>query len=121
MNSVYFRLVNKTTICLKSKPSFLFIDLPTLPKGVLSLSLINVASCLQDDFHVKISDFNLLSENERLEQLSGGWNYIGFKVSSQNFELAKYYSKQIASTSNKTKLVFGGEFPSYAKSVHLLL
>jgi hypothetical protein len=43
----------------KESESIILIDLPTFPKGVISLSLLAVAGSLSRSYAVKIVDLNL--------------------------------------------------------------
>ena len=89
----------------------LLLDLPTFPKGVLSLSLLSVAGCLRADFDVKIIDLNI-DEFDPASLRSVETIAVGMKVTSQNFLIAKELSDSIKSMCPQIKIVWGGEFPT---------
>ena len=68
----------------------ILIDLPTFPKGVVSLSLLSVGGCLSKAFDVKVFDLNI----EPLPPFNEVTMY-GMKVSSQNFKYAIELTKSL--------------------------
>ncbi len=90
----------------------ILIDLPTLPKGFVTLSLPTVDAALSRYFHVEMFDLNLLKFDDidfSKYQDAVAW---GFKVSSQNVKLAISYSNQLKKIFPETKIMWGGEFTS---------
>ena len=88
-------------------------DLPTFPKGVLSLSLINVASSLSKNFKVEITDLNFINPVGYLEKQNfSGVKVFGMKVSIQNFTYAKDISARLKRKYPRATILWGGELPS---------
>ncbi len=99
----------------KTLPEILLIDLPTFPKGTLSLSLFAVGAALKNNFSIRYLDINLQHPDEvlkDLEKLLGETAIVGIKVSSQNFQIAKELSARIKECAPKIKVLWGGEFPT---------
>jgi radical SAM superfamily enzyme YgiQ (UPF0313 family) len=94
-----------------SRKCILLIDLPTFPKGVISLSLLTVASCLSEDYDVSIDDLNIIGYNDYELSIPNAVMY-GLKVSSQNVKQAISLSKKIKAAFPDSKLIWGGELPS---------
>lgn len=94
-----------------SKGHALLIDLPTFPKGVMSLSLLSVASCLSGRYEISIDDLNIIGFQNYEPSIAGAAMY-GMKVSSQNINQAIALSHQIKTRHPDAKLVWGGELPS---------
>jgi len=93
------------------KRNILLLDLPTFPKGVISLSLLNVASCLQGKYNVLIEDLNILgveSYKPNIEYPA----FIGLKVSSQSIVYATNVTKEIRLLFPSIPVVWGGELPT---------
>jgi radical SAM superfamily enzyme YgiQ (UPF0313 family) len=93
------------------KKSVLLFDLPTYPKGILSLSLLSVASCLKNDFNVEIVDLNI-EEYDTVHFSKSDYGFVGLKVSSQNFKIASELTQKIKAANNSIKVIWGGEFPT---------
>jgi radical SAM superfamily enzyme YgiQ (UPF0313 family) len=94
------------------KDIYLF-DLPTYPKGVVSLSLPLVAAYLQKDFNPHIIDLNFYPPGYYQQvRFSPGTIMFGLKVSSQNINEAKTLSQWLRDKYPGTKIVWGGELPS---------
>lgn len=92
---------------------FLLIDLPTFPKGTLSLSLITVAAALKNDFDLLYFDLNFSEDNRKLSELSlSAVSFAGLKVSSQNFTIAKEMSASLRKQNPDIKIIWGGELPT---------
>jgi radical SAM superfamily enzyme YgiQ (UPF0313 family) len=91
--------------------NIILIDLPTFPKGVISLSLLSVASCLSKSYPVKIVDLNFIDYNEYCPTEKNVVMF-GLKVSSQNFQQAIILSKKLKSLSPSSNIFWGGELPS---------
>jgi radical SAM superfamily enzyme YgiQ (UPF0313 family) len=88
-------------------------DPPTFPKGVLSLSLINVASSLSRDFIVEIADLNFTDPTEYLNSRNfNGVMVFGLKVSGQNFNYAKDISAKLKQRYPRARILWGGELPT---------
>ena len=88
-------------------------DLPTFPKGVLSLSLINVASCLATEFNVRIIDLNFSDPHAYIEKNDlSGISVFGLKVSSQNFDFAIQISNRLKTKYPSASILWGGELPT---------
>jgi radical SAM superfamily enzyme YgiQ (UPF0313 family) len=93
------------------KRNILLLDLPTFPKGVISLSLLNVASCLQGQYNVLIEDLNILGvESYKLNIENPA--FIGLKVSSQSVAYATKVTKEIRLLFPSVPVVWGGELPT---------
>jgi len=91
----------------EKRGQIILIDLPTFPKGVISLSLLLVAGGLAKSYNVKIVDLNI----ETLPENKGAVMY-GLKVSSQNFKHAVALSKKLRETDPGAKITWGGELPT---------
>ncbi|MCS6933600.1 MAG: radical SAM protein [Chitinophagales bacterium] len=92
-----------------NKPPLLLIDLPVYPKGILSLSLYVVASCLEKIFEPEIIDLNL-EDDDKIS-----WeNYacVGIKVSAQNYRFAVAITHKVRRYNPNAKVLWGGEFPT---------
>lgn len=96
------------------KPIIYLIELPTFPKGVLSLGIPAVSAALSDQFEVNIIDLNIEGIDGLKKQLNNLRNsfFIGLKVSSQNYSIAKNITAQITELLPKIPIVWGGEYPS---------
>ncbi|MCS6820105.1 MAG: radical SAM protein [Chitinophagales bacterium] len=92
-----------------SKPLILLIDLPVYPKGILSLSLYVVASCLEKIFETEILDLNLEDEKKILW---GKYACFGIKVSAQNYRHAIVITEKVRANNPHAKVIWGGEFPT---------
>ncbi len=89
------------------------IDLPTYPKGTLSLSLPYLAAYFKARFKPVIIDLNITDGEDLLSQLERVKPVMaGLKVSSQNYHLACDFSKLIRARFPEVKIVWGGEFPT---------
>jgi len=94
------------------------IDLPTFPKGTISLSLFAVAAALKEHFEVRYLDINLHEPDQFLDDLRthvGAPAIAGLKVSAQNFPYARKLSQKIREVAPATKILWGGEFPTLMK------
>ena len=92
----------------------LLIDLPTFPRGVLSLSLPTVAACLRADARVRIVDLNFHGEEDyrRALRAGGSADMVGMKVSAQNLERARAVSALCRELFPGSRIVWGGEAPT---------
>ena len=75
----------------KNKPFSIFlIDLPTFPKGVISLTFPCIAACIEDDYVVELIDLNLHDFTKQQIKCiqKDKCLFIGIKVSSQNYTYA---------------------------------
>jgi len=95
----------------------ILIDLPVFPKGVLSLSLINVAACFRKQYDVRIADLNIVTPD--WDTLLPGARFIGFKVSAQSFDFAVSITQLIKAKYKGTPVVWGGELPTLLPDVCL--
>lgn len=96
------------------KQRIYLFDLPTYPKGVLSLSLPAVAGCFPpQEFDVSIIDLNFYGADyvPNLDQ-SAPLFFIGLKVSAQNFKYAKALSARLKKAHPAIPLIWGGELPT---------
>lgn len=93
------------------KSSIILIDLPTFPKGVLSLSLISIANFLSEKFDVQIVDLNFMPYSEYTPPLKSVLMF-GLKVSSQNYKQAVTLSQKIKKINPQAIIVWGGELPT---------
>lgn len=99
---------------MTSRKKIYLIDLPTFPKGVISLSFPAIAASLPRDFSVNFIDLNLVDFNR--EQINdfklGKCFFIGIKVSTQNYQQAIEVTQRIKTYNANLIIVWGGEFPS---------
>lgn len=99
---------------MDTKPIIHLIELPTFPKGVLSLGIPAVSSTLSDQFDVTVIDMNMLGvtclkyDDKDLQNSF----FIGLKVSSQNYSIAKSITTQIRKNLPGIPIVWGGEYPT---------
>jgi hypothetical protein len=101
------------------KRKIILLDLPTYPKGVLSLSLLSIATCLKNDFAAEIIDLNI--EDFNLDTIiASSCTLIGMKVSAQNSKIASTLTQLIKSSNRAIKVLWGGEFPTLLPEVCLL-
>ncbi len=88
-------------------------DLPTFPKGVLSLSLVNVASCLDEQFNVEIVDLNFTDVSQYFNERSfDNAGLFGMKVSSQSLNYAKRVTTLLKEKYPHVSVLWGGELPT---------
>jgi hypothetical protein len=94
-------------------PLVIFIDLPTYPKGTISLSLPYLSALFSPHYQTQIIDLNLQSEKELLKKLCASIPVmVGIKVSAQNYHIACSLSDAIKKILPKVKIVWGGEYPT---------
>jgi len=90
------------------------INLPTFPKGVLSLGIPAVAAALSDQYDVKTWDLNIHGTDnlpfDNPDFLKCA--FIGLSVSAQNHEIGKQVTEAIKLKLPTTPVVWGGEFPT---------
>lgn len=97
----------------KHETCILLIDLPTFPKGTISLSLLTVASHIKALGTVEIFDLNIQTEQALLHQIQAKkYAIIGMKVSAQNYFIAKNLTHAIKQLPQKSKIIWGGEYPT---------
>lgn len=101
-----------------SSISVLLIDLPTFPKGPLSLSLYAVAAAFGHQVSVSVADLNHNSLQEILSSHSIP-GLVGLKVSAQNHHLACEYTEQIKSVWKDSLVLWGGEYPTLEPEICL--
>jgi radical SAM superfamily enzyme YgiQ (UPF0313 family) len=94
-----------------SLPKLILIDLPTFPKGVVSLSIPVLISCLKDKFSIKYFDINIQEFNP-INDIEVDTLIVGMKVSSQNSGVAKELTLSIKNKYPYLKVMWGGEFPT---------
>lgn len=97
-----------------TKPIIHLIELPTYPKGILSLGIPAVSSALSDQFDVKVIDMNIQGVNcleYRQDDFKNSF-FIGLKVSSQNYSIAKSITTLIRENLPNIPIVWGGEYPT---------
>ncbi|MCF8256208.1 MAG: radical SAM protein [Flavobacteriales bacterium] len=100
------------------KPLVLLIDLPTLPKGTVGLSLPYLAGLLSDTCRVRIVDMNMMSEGQLMQTARTERPVmVGMKVSAQNHHLAENLTAELKTVWPGTAIVWGGEFPSLLPDV----
>ena len=91
----------------------LLIDLPVFPKGVLSLGLPILASALGKHFTVSILDLNQQDwDKYSVQGFVDNVDYVGLKVSSQNFDHAVQLTADLKKNHPNITVVWGGELPS---------
>lgn len=88
------------------------VDLPTFPKGVLSLSLINVGTGLSKYFTVSVVDMNFSSLDDLAGIVNSSSVMLGLKVSSQNYHHAVKVSNKFKACYPNIAIVWGGELPT---------
>ncbi len=90
------------------------IDLPTFPKGVISLTFSAIAASLPKKCVVHFIDLNIsdLNQNQISNFKNANCLFIGIKVSMQNYQLAIQLSKKLKNYNASLKIIFGGEYPS---------
>lgn len=91
-----------------------FVDLPTYPKGVISLGIPAVVAAFPEDYEIKVFDLNILGLDyfERNPIPSENVIMIGLKVSPQNFSIAQRLSFQLREFFPSIPLIWGGELPT---------
>lgn len=98
---------------MKKKKIFL-IDLPTFPKGVMSLTFPSIAACLPKKYAIQFIDLNLVSLNKSdiRDFEHGSCLFVGMKVSCQNYLLAIELTASLKYKFDHLKIIWGGEYPS---------
>ncbi len=90
------------------------IDLPTFPKGIISLTFSAIAASLPSKFKTHFIDFNISKLNQK--QISNfkkaNCLFVGIKVSLQNYQSAIELGKTLKQYNSSLKIIFGGEYPS---------
>lgn len=98
---------------LIAKSTAVLLDLPTFPKGVMSLSLPRVAALFEPHFTVKVIDLNNIDYSvTRIREIIPSTDICGLKVSSQNVHIAREVSQVIRKISPHTIILWGGEYPT---------
>ncbi|MDB5283309.1 MAG: B12-binding radical protein [Bacteroidota bacterium] len=91
----------------------ILFDLPTYPKGTVSLSLPAVAAFFANKYEVKIIDLNFEDISKyKLSAAGANIAFFGFKVSSQNISYAKTLSAKLKTEFKDVPVVWGGELPT---------
>lgn len=93
------------------------VDLPTHPKGMRTLSLSVVATCLSSECDTAIVDRNIQPETAIFALLSGVRPIVfcGLKVCAQNEPLARALTEKIHARTG-VPVVWGGELPTLLPS-----
>lgn len=100
----------------------LLVDLPTFPQGTLSLSLFTVAGALLPHVVCEYADLNFEEDVRAFNAANfNKYSFVGLKVSSQNYAIAKKITEHIRQTGSTTKVVWGGELPTLLKAECLLI
>lgn len=95
------------------RPSVILVDLPTFPKGTVSLSLPYLAAMLGRQCDVCVLDMNFMSMETTIGKVAEAAPVmVGLKVSSQHLHLAKQLTHELKALLPDCKIVWGGEFPS---------
>ncbi|HLP19256.1 MAG TPA: radical SAM protein [Chitinophagales bacterium] len=95
---------------MQPREKVVLIDLPTFPKGILALSLINVAGCLAPLFDIEIIDLNFAHLDTI--RVPAEVKFVGLKVSSQNIESAKSVTGKLKQENSSRTVFWGGELPT---------
>lgn len=92
----------------------LLADLPTFPRGVVSLSLPVVAACLRPRFECRLLDLNFHAREgwEDLIARRAPLAMIGFKVSAQGLPAAIEATAAARRAAPGARIVWGGELPT---------
>jgi radical SAM superfamily enzyme YgiQ (UPF0313 family) len=92
----------------------LLADLPTFPRGLVSLSLPVVAACLRPRFECRLLDLNFTARDEWASLLAGSapLDMIGFKVSAQGLPAAREATAAARRAVPGARIVWGGELPT---------
>lgn len=92
-------------------PRVLLADLPTFPRGVVSLSLPVVAACLRPRFECRLLDLNFHARGdwERLIAACAPLSLVGFKVSAQGLPAAREATAAARRAAPGARIVWGGE------------
>ncbi len=94
-----------------SEKNIILIDLPTFPKGIVSLSIPIIAACFKKYFEVKAFDLNIDSF-DATQYVDDNTLMVGMKVSSQNASIATELTQMLKRKFPSLKIVWGGEYPS---------
>lgn len=87
------------------------IDLPTFPKGQITLAFPVIASLLSHDYKVEYIDLNMDYFSIELIN-SQNTLFIGIKVSCQNLNHAIEITEKVKTKSAELKVIWGGELPN---------
>lgn len=95
-------------------PRVLLADLPTFPRGVVSLSLPVVAACLRPRFDCVLLDLNFHPRGdwEKLVAARAPLALVGFKVSAQGLPAAREATAAARRAAPGAMIVWGGELPT---------
>lgn len=89
------------------------IDLPTYPKGMVTLSLYAVAAAFDADFSLKVMDLNFVHLDAALKSRNAHPPILcGLKVSAQNRSHAMSTSRKLKQAFPRTHILWGGELPT---------
>jgi radical SAM superfamily enzyme YgiQ (UPF0313 family) len=99
---------------MHNRPYIYLIDLPTFPKGVISLSFPAIAASLPNKYEIRFIDLNInnFCETEIHHFKNKYCLFIGLKVSSQNYKQAIQITDQLKRYDSNLIVVWGGEYPS---------
>ncbi len=95
------------------KSQILLVDLPTYPKGTISLSLFVIAAALKQDYDPVYLDMNFNEDKKKLDGMDFSvFKFAGMKVSAQNYSAAIELTRRIKTKAPELKVVWGGELPT---------
>ncbi len=99
---------------MPDQPLIYFIDLPTFPKGVISLSFPAIAASLPEKYPIVFVDLNLIgfSDKNVRDFKSGNVFFVGIKVSLQNYKYAIDTTEKLRTYNKNLKIIWGGEYPT---------
>ena len=93
--------------------NIVLVDLPTFPKGTISLSLSYVGAFFSYKYSVTIVDLNVTTPEEFIRICKDLSPILtGLKVSSQNYHIAVKYTDWVNSLLPECRVIWGGEFPT---------
>lgn len=95
------------------EPKIIFLDLPTFPKGTLSLSLPVVSAFFESRFRTAIIDLNQFDYSKQLlPRIIEEADIYGLKVSAQNVHIAREVTEELRRITPSAVVMWGGEFPT---------
>jgi radical SAM superfamily enzyme YgiQ (UPF0313 family) len=92
------------------------IDLPTFPKGQITLAFPVIAATLPKEYNIIYLDLNIEDLKWRIEELENCL-FVGMKVSCQNYDIAVDVSNQIKLHCASVNIIWGGEMPTLLPAV----
>jgi radical SAM superfamily enzyme YgiQ (UPF0313 family) len=90
------------------------IDLPTFPKGIISLSFPAIAATFSKKYKARQVDLNITDfSNESIEHFKNKkCLFVGLKVSCQNYKYAIEITQRLKSYDPELLIIWGGEYPT---------